>query len=177
LSELCVDEHPHQELFSDDFVVLGSADNPHFGDTIELETYLRLGHIVTEFGNMRVPTFEGWILQQNQLRRNVEVSVPNFLAVPLLLAGTQRIATVHRRLARRFTNWLPLKAVEVPFEIPNLSISAIWHRSAENDPCTKWLVQQLEEIAAKKDEPTTKHVSFSEEEIEHFVTAGRSTRN
>jgi len=176
LSELCPEEHPHLELFRDDFVVVGWEENPHFTDQIDQKTYSELGHIVTEMGNARMPTFEGWVLKQNQIQRRVEISVPNFLSIPLLLSGTERIATVHRRLAKRFTRWLPLKTAELPFEIPNLSISAIWHRSSENDPCIKWLVEELAIIASRKEEPATKGVSLHGEHIETFVAASRSSR-
>ena len=169
MSELATEKHPCVPLFSDEFVVVCAEDNPHVGDTLDLDTYLRLGHIVTEFGNARMPSFEGWFLQQNQWHRNVEISVGNFLSVPLLVRGTDRIATVHRRLAKRFTSWLPLRAVELPFEMPNISIGAIWHRSAENDPCMVWLVEQLKQIAARKTQPEPKSVYLSEEAVEPYL--------
>lgn len=174
LTELRTEKHPCVPLFSDDFVVLCAEDNPHVGDTIDLGTYLRLGHIITEFGNTRMPSFEGLMLKQNQWHRNVEISVGNFLSVPLLVRGTDRIATVHRRLAKRFTSWLPLRTVELPFEMPNISIGAIWHRSAENDPGMIWLVEQLKQIAARKTKPDAKSVelsgeALSEEVVEPFL--------
>lgn len=169
LSELGTGKHPCVPLFSDDFVVLCADDNPHVGDEIDLETYLGLGHIVTEFGNTRMPSFEGWLLKQNQWHRNVEISVGNFLSIPLLVRGTNRIATIHRRLAKRFTSWLPLRTVELPFEMPNVSIGAIWHRSAESDPCMIWLVEQLKQIAARKTEPDAKSVYLSEEAVEPYL--------
>ena len=169
LSELGADKHPSVPLFSDDFVVLCAEDNPHVSDSIDLDTYLKLGHIVTEFGNIRMPSFEGWLLKQNQWHRNVEISVGNFLSIPLLVRGTDRIATVHRRLAKRFTSWLPLRAVELPFEMPNISIGAIWHRSAENDPCMVWLVEQLKQIASRKTQPDPKSVYLSEEAVEPYL--------
>ena len=176
LSELSSEKHPCVPLFSDDFVVLCAEDNPHIGESIDLDTYLGLGHIVTEFGNSRMPSFEGWLLKQNQWHRNVEISVGNFLSIPLLVRGTERIATIHRRLAKRFTDWLPLRTVELPFEMPNISIGAIWHRSAESDPCMVWLVEQLKQIAARKSQPASKAVHLTEEEVEPYLNYSQRAR-
>jgi DNA-binding transcriptional LysR family regulator len=176
LSELCSDRHPNVKLFSDDFVVLCDKDHPRIGDSIDLETYSELGHVVTEYGMMRLPVFEGMVIKQNKIQRNVEVSTTNFMSVPLLIRGTERIASMHRRLARRLTQWLPLKTVEVPFEVPNLSISAIWHHSAENDPCMKWLARELVDIASKKQEPQNKNVLLQGDELEAYVAASKSSR-
>jgi DNA-binding transcriptional LysR family regulator len=103
-----------------------------------------------------MPSFDGWSLRNNGLDRRVEISVPNFLSVPFLLPGTQRIATIHRRLARRVVNRRPLKSAELPMEMPNVTISAIWHKSTANDPGINWVISKLEEVGHKKTNPVLK---------------------
>jgi len=112
---------------------------------------LNMGHVVTMFGQGRAPTFEEWCLRHNKMKRRVELTVPNFLSAPFLLMGTDRIATMHRRLARRLADRLPLKYQELPFEMPKIKMAAHWHRTSENDPCINWVISQLKEISDGKD--------------------------
>lgn len=147
------DLHPNALLFEDDFVVVGWDQNPHLNEEFDIDSYLNLEHVVTKFGTQRKPSFEDWCLRQNEIQRRVAVSVPNFMLAPFMLAGTERIATVHRRLARRLAKQLPLKIVDLPVEMPIVRIVAQWHRSTENDPCINWLISELKEIGATKERP------------------------
>lgn len=140
-------EHPSEPLFEDNYVVMGWDQNPHIANGIDRETYLELGHVMTGFPGARQPVFEEWFLRSQSMQRRVEVTAPTFMSVPFLLIETNRIATVHSRLAKRLVNKLPLKILPVPFDIPPLQQSAQWHRSNASDPCLSWIVGELKESA------------------------------
>ena len=74
---------------------------------------------------------------------------PNFSSVGGLVVGTNRIATIHRLLALRMAEYLPLKLVELPFEMPPVRESAQWSARGANDPAIAWLVARLKQIAAE----------------------------
>ena len=80
-------------------------------------------------------------------RRRVEVIAPNFMSVGGLLVGTHRIATLHRLLALRMAEYLPLTLMELPFEMLPVREIAQWSSRNANDPAIAWLVDRLKQIA------------------------------
>jgi DNA-binding transcriptional LysR family regulator len=106
-----------------------------------------LGHVAVRFGDERSTTFEEWFLPRYGRQRRVEGSVDNFSTLPLLLVGTQRVATLHRRLALHFTRMLPLRIVDAPFEMPPLVELMTWPRHLAHDPAHAWLRNQVQACA------------------------------
>lgn len=144
-------EHPAEQLYEDDYVVVGWSGNRSLTKRMTKECYEQLGHIVTRFGRARLPSFEEWALKGQSIQRRVELVAPSFTSVATLLVGSQRIATMHRRLAERVVRSMPLKIVETPFEIPAIRQTAQWSSSSANDPAILWLVQRLKQLAASPD--------------------------
>jgi len=97
----------------------------------------------------RVPTFESWFLATHKLARNVVVTASTFNALPLLVVGTQRIATVHTRLARMYSRMLPVRLLPPPFDIPPPHLVMQWNRHNDQDSAHSWLRQRLKLIAAE----------------------------
>ena len=147
LDHSTADKHPKQTLFYEDFVVVGWEGNPHLKDELDLETYLSLGHIVTKFGRTRMPSFEDWYLKRSEHERKVQVSVAGFAAVPPLLVGTNRLATVHRQLAELMSKSYPLKIMRPPIDVPGVNLAVQWHESASSDKAINWVVEKLTQVA------------------------------
>jgi hypothetical protein len=63
--------------------------------------------------------------------------------VPRLVVGTQRIATVHARLAELFARTLPLRVLAPPIAFPALTEVVEWHYHEEDDPCLVWFRQMI----------------------------------
>lgn len=144
-------QHPSEPLFEDDYVVVGWEGNPHLQNGIDRELYFRLGHVTTTFGKARVPAFEEWFIRSQAMQRRVEICAPSFLSVPFLLTGTERIATMHRRLARRMAKHMPLKILPVPFDIPRIRLAVQWHSSNAGDKALRWVAAELGRIAGAKE--------------------------
>ena len=144
-------DHPSEPLFNDSYVVIGWDQNPEIADSIDAQTYFRMGHVMTKIGSGRRTAFEEWFLRSQSLKRRIEVVAPSFLSGPPLVVGTKRIATVHHRLARLAAEYLPLKILPTPFEIPPVRQSVQWHRGNNNDPCLSWIVGRLKHYAAMDD--------------------------
>jgi LysR family transcriptional regulator, nod-box dependent transcriptional activator len=140
-------KHPSEPLFDDEFVCVVWSGNQQVNDRISLDTYLKLGHIVVRLGRLQqVPTIDEWFVEQFGHQRRIEVITTAFNLVPQLLIGTSRIATLHRRLATYYKQYLPLKLVTPPVEIPRLEESLQWHRSRDRDPGMAWLRATLKEV-------------------------------
>jgi DNA-binding transcriptional LysR family regulator len=151
--------HPSERLFEDDFTCIVWAGNTQVGRKVSRETYLSLGHVVVRFGKQQeIPTFDQWFIERFGHERRIEVVTTAFNLVPQLLIGSSRIATLHRRLAKFYERYLPLRLVEVPIGIPRFEESMQWHRSRDRDPAVIWLRSVLkgalkENRAAQKAQP------------------------
>jgi LysR family transcriptional regulator, nod-box dependent transcriptional activator len=141
-------DHPSQILFDDDYVVIGCANNPAVQAPMTKELYFSLGHITSRFGRARVPAFDDWFMRRQKQQRRIEIVAPSFLSIPGLVAGSNRIATIHRRLAARLTEHLPLVVHELPLSMPPIREGAQWHLSNNNDAAIRWFVEKLAMIAA-----------------------------
>jgi len=140
-------EHPTALLYTEDFVIAGWRDNPLLAEPMTLETYGRLGHIAVRFGQ-HTSSYEATAAARlGSVARRVEVIAPNFMSVGGLIVGTQRIATLHRLLALRMAEYLPLKLMELPFDMQPVRELAQWSSRRANDPAITWLVARLKQIA------------------------------
>ncbi|MEY4761827.1 MAG: hypothetical protein RLZZ200_1683 [Pseudomonadota bacterium] len=143
-------DHPSQVLFDDDYVVVGWKGSPVMKGEMTRERYFSLGHVTTRFGKSRVPAFDDWFMRRQSQQRRVDIVAPSFLSVASLLVGSDRISTMHRRLARRVVDHFPLVIKPVPFEIPPIREAAQWHISNNNDPAIRWVVERLAAVATEK---------------------------
>ena len=141
-------DHPSDLMFQDDHVVIGDRESPAMRHEMTTEHYLSLPHVTARFGRSRIPAFEDWFTRRQKKQRRIEVIAPSFLSIPGLLIGTNRIATIHRRLAERLAEIYPLKIAEVPFAIPPIRELAQWDLSNNNDPVIRWVVEKMKEVAA-----------------------------
>jgi DNA-binding transcriptional LysR family regulator len=140
-------DHPSEFLFQDDHVVVGDANNAALSGTMTADAYFALGHVTTRFGRSRIPVFEDWFLKRQKRARRVEVVAPTFLSLPGLLVGTNRVATMHRKLAVRVCEHMPLKMVNMPFDIPPIREAVQWHVGSRNDFAIQWVIGQLRTMA------------------------------
>ena len=107
------------------------------------ELYFALGHVTARFGRARVSAFEDWFVRRPKRQRRLEIVTHSFLSLPGLVIGSQRIATMHRRLATRMAAYLPLTLREVPMDIPPIREAIQWHISSNNDPAIRWVVERI----------------------------------
>lgn len=135
--------HPQQCWFEDEQICMVCARNPHVGEELSFEAYMALGHVTVHLGDERSSSFEEWFLPRYGQRRRVEGSVDNFSTLPLLVMGTDRIATLHRRMAEHFARYLPVRLVKAPFEMPRVIEMMCWPRHLEHDPAHLWLRESL----------------------------------
>lgn len=136
-------DHPSQILFEDDYVVAGWNGNPAMAGPMTKELYFELGHVTARFGRARVSAFEDWFVRRQKRQRRIEIVGPSFLSLPGLVIGSNRIATMHRRLATRMTEYLPLTLRELPLDMPPIREAIQWHISSSNDPAIRWVVERI----------------------------------
>ena len=140
-------DHPSQLLFEDDYVVVGDRDNPALAGPMTRQLYFGLGHVTPRFGKSRVPAFEDWFVRRQKQQRRVEVVAPSFLSLPGLVVGTQRVASMHRRMAEMMVRKFPLVMREIPFDIPPIRETVQWNIANNNDRALRWVVERMARAA------------------------------
>ncbi|MDF8335017.1 LysR family transcriptional regulator [Novosphingobium cyanobacteriorum] len=140
-------DHPSLILFEDDYVLVGDRNNPALAGEVTRQTYFELGHVTPRFGRGRVAAFDDWFMRRQKQQRRIEVVAPTFLSLPGLVLGTNRIATVHRRMAERLVKSLPLAMREVPLDIPPIREAIQWNIANNGDSALRWVVERLQEEA------------------------------
>jgi DNA-binding transcriptional LysR family regulator len=80
-----------------------------------------------------------------------EVSTEDFLAIPHLIRGTDRIGLMPERVARLASSQGAVSVAEIPFELGILVEALWWHPMHERDPAHRWLRQVAVRAAERVD--------------------------
>lgn len=157
-------DHPSQILFEDDYVVVGDAANPAMQGEMTRERYFELGHITARFHRAQMPAFDEWFTRRQKQQRRIEVIAPSFLSLPGLVLNTNRVVTMHRRLAQQVVATFPLVMREMPFVMPPIRQVVQWHLTNNNDRALRWVVENLAAAARRPLEDVGNVVPFDADE-------------
>jgi len=146
-SEFASKDHPFEVVYSEDFVCIADIAHPRVGATLDLPAYCRERHAVMVPAS-NAASFETQAMRKLGIVRDFDATTFSFVALPRLVAGTHRLATVHRRLAEQAAEHLPIRILELPFEIPPMHQAIQWHTYRSNDPAIIWLRGAMHEAAA-----------------------------
>ena len=83
-------------------------------------------------------------------QRRVAVAVPHFLVAPLVLAETDLIATLPRRIAAAFAPMTALALRPPPVAVTGFTIHLLWHERTAADPAQRWLRDQIAAVATAR---------------------------
>ena len=136
-----------RKLFDERFVCLVRRDHPQVGDTLTLEQYVALPHLLISPMGGGV-TWVDPVLERLGMRRHIALRVPHYLVAPLVVAETDLILTVAARVARVFGSAVAVREVVPPLEIPGFAVSMYWHPQRTEDPGHRWLREQVAAVAS-----------------------------
>lgn len=140
------ESQPTELLFEETYTCIVWTGNTLVGDTLSLDQYMALGHVSSRFGTS-LASFEEHFLKDSGYDRRIEVSTTNFTSLPHFVIGTNRIATMHTRLARMLACYYPIRLIAPPIAFPKLEMCMQWNRFLDRDPSHIWLRKMLLEIA------------------------------
>ena len=108
---------------------------------LTLDAYCDLNHVlVSPEGGGFVGAVDEQLAKLGR-SRNVVLSVQQFLLVPGILAASDHVCTLPRRLALRFSE--VLDAFELPLRVPGFAFACAWHPRNHHDPANRWLREQV----------------------------------
>jgi DNA-binding transcriptional LysR family regulator len=128
-------------LFHEPFVCVARRGHPLLRDQVlSIEHYVELQHVqvLARDATMYGDDIETAIAAIGLVRR-VALWQPSFLAVGNVVAQTDLISTVPRRIAEHFAQVLPVVMYDPPLAIPSPDFALYWHPRSQEDPGHKWL--------------------------------------
>ncbi|MCP3475852.1 LysR family transcriptional regulator [Bradyrhizobium sp. CCGUVB1N3] len=150
--------HPKAKLFDETLVCVGCYTNKQLSRKLTFDRYMSMGHVAAQFGRTGKPSIEAWLLLEHGHKRRVEVAVPSFSLIPPLLLGTERIATMHSRLARHFATTMRLRIVDLPIPLPAFTEAVQWPALHNDDQASIWMREiMLQEASRMAQDHKTSH--------------------
>lgn len=131
-------DHPSALLYEDTYVVVAWRRGKYGSGTLDKAQFEEAGHVTMVPPN-NARTVDGHLLARAGLVRRSEVTTFSFSTLPHLITGTNRLATVHGRLASLMQDQAELVIHPIPAETVALHQMMQWHTYRENDPGISWL--------------------------------------
>ncbi|GIJ43721.1 LysR family transcriptional regulator [Virgisporangium aliadipatigenens] len=141
---------PHTDLYEDRWVCVVATDSPAASADLTLGQLADLAWVAL----YHRPTAFAPALQQLRMlgvEPRVEIVVDNFLPMPFLVAGTDRVALMQERLARRVADAAGIRVMACPFEAVPVAEAFWWHPMYRADPAHVWLRELFAEAGRTLD--------------------------
>lgn len=139
-------EHPSTLLHFERYVTVAWAGGKYGNTVIDREVYEAASHVIM------VPTsaaksLETSLLAEAGVTRRIDVRTFSFATLPHLITGTDRIATIHERIAKLVAPQSELVIYPLPVDLPPMEQMMQWHAYRERDPGLVWLRNLMAEAA------------------------------
>lgn len=148
-------DHPHEVLYDEGFDCVMWRDSALARGEFTFDRYTAAGHVVMQPQGSVGGSFEDWFVRRYGIGRRVAVTTYSFATLPALVQGTEFVATVHGRLARRLAGTCELVLRPPPFPLEHMQQAMQWHKYRTQDPGLSWLrgllaraVQRMDGAAA-----------------------------
>lgn len=133
-------EMPHLRtchLYDETYVLIGRPGHPRLKPGLTIDEYVELEHVVVSRrgGNFETPV-DG-ALAILGYRRNVVMSAGSFLFIPEIVASSDLVALVPKRLFR--TQSERLTVVELPWLGERFNVNLIWHGRCHGHAGHRWV--------------------------------------
>jgi len=139
---------PHEILFEDAFTAIVWSRHPSVGDALTPDQYRRLPHAVVSFSDDTRINYDERLGEQAGFELHAQVVAPSYHALPALIVGTDRVATLQMRLAETLAASYPIRVVPLPQPLPVLQEAMLWRPRLDRDAGHAWLRGVLRETAA-----------------------------
>ncbi|MEX0495175.1 LysR family transcriptional regulator [Raoultella terrigena] len=131
-------------LYHEEYICLMRADHPQAGAPLTLDLFCALEHMLVSWEGDSFRGVTDKALAAVGRSRRVGLSVSSFLVLPEILAVSDMIAVVPRRLAAVTSGML---IAPPPLTIPGFTKSMAWHERNHRDPAQRWLRELLWQVS------------------------------
>jgi DNA-binding transcriptional LysR family regulator len=137
-----------QTLFEQNFVCLAAETHPRVQSAPDTRTFLAEGHIVVTTSGTGHAIVEK-VLAQKGCERRVVLKVPSFLAVARIVAQTELLVIVPRRLGEALAQQERVRLFDPPVDLPSFAVKQHWHERFHADAGNAWLRRTLAELLGR----------------------------
>jgi DNA-binding transcriptional LysR family regulator len=114
---------------------------------VDLEAFLAEDHaLISRRG--RTPGVVDSGLDGLAVRRRVALTIPHYLSAGALIARTDLVMTLPRRVADRVCETDGVRRFETPLDVGGFDVAAAWHPRSASDAGITWLRRILRDSAA-----------------------------
>lgn len=140
-------------LFSDRLVLVGAEGNTALRQDLEFSELCELPYAEVRFGGDVVSMVEQ-SLRRHKVRPRPRMWLPGYLQLISLISRTEFVAAIPERMFLKYRASLGLRAVPLPFHVPELLETAVWHVRHQEDPAHEFLRAALKEVVSRLVERT-----------------------
>ena len=133
-----------------DEVCLVRKDHPTVGNSISIEEFAALRHIVYHMPGEYGPSLIDRELWRLGMKRQHGMSIHSYFDAPRVLSYTDMVCSMPQMLGRHFARVHNLKMVPSPLPI-EFPVYMIWPRNLDNDEGHRWLRETLIDIYQKEE--------------------------
>ena len=132
-----------RHLFDERYALIGRRGHPVLHEGLDVEEFARLEHVVVSLrGGGFTTAVDDALLALGQ-QRSVVLSTSSFLLVPELVAHSDCVALVPRRLV---DGRAQLMHVEPPFPVDGFPIGMVWHDRSHGHDGLKWIRDYISRV-------------------------------
>jgi DNA-binding transcriptional LysR family regulator len=135
-----------QRLYKDSFVCVARANHPILRKTITRKQYLEATHAIVESAGTGHQAAIEKLLAEQHANLKIGLVVPHFLSLPLIVAQTDHLITIPRRMAAAFEGSSAIRVFEPPLKFPSIDIKQHWHERVHHDAANRWMRALIAEI-------------------------------
>lgn len=137
-----------QRLFADEFVCLLRENHPALGERWTKKRFAALQHILVAPRGTPRGIVDNMLAEQG-LERRVARTVTTFIVAPHLVAGSDFVLTIARRVATLLASGLGLVLRKPPVAPQGFHVGMAWHRRYDQDPEHQFLRERIVEEARR----------------------------
>lgn len=126
------------------FCVILRKGHPLGRREMTLEEFCNAEHVLVSPEGGGFSGMTDRILREMGLRRNVAVSLPSFLMAPMLVARTDYLCLLPRRLAELYADELDI--IQPPIKTTTFRVDLLWHSRRQHDPSHIWFRNQVAQL-------------------------------
>jgi len=124
-------------------------DHPVFRTQMTKKQFLEAEHVVVDQEGKSHELFEETLAAQG-LARRVALRVPHFLAIPLIVAGSDLVVTVPYAIGTSFAKMADLKLLRPPIQVGLPEVKQHWHARFHHDQANRWIRGVVAELFLDK---------------------------
>ena len=139
-----------EELFSDDFSVVMSRNNPFTKDMISFDELCAMRYVETRFAG-DITGLGEQIWRQQRRQPFICGWMPNFHLTLDTISHTDLVSVLPSLLTKMKGDSYNVRTLPVPFEMPRLEERLFWHRRNDSDPAHQWMIQVIKDLIKELD--------------------------